>query len=171
MAILEIVKYPDPLLREVCTPVGEDLEGIDKLVADMAETMYANNGAGLAAIQVGVPKRLFIIEAEITGGEPTDPPKVFIDPEILWLDDEVENSEEGCLSFPGIYIPIDRAFRCRIRARNLQGETFEAEGEGLFARAMQHENDHLNGRLLADFVGRIKRRMIERKLAREAKAG
>jgi len=151
--------------------VGDDLESIKKLVDDLAETMYANDGAGLAAIQVGITKQVFIIDAEIAGREPTESPMAFIDPEILWLDDEVETSDEGCLSFPGVYIPIERAYRCRIRARDVSGETFEAEGEGLLARAMQHENDHLNGKVLADYVGRIKRRMIERKLAREAKGG
>ena len=171
MAILEIVKYPDPVLRQECAPIGDNLEGIAELVQNMSETMYSLDGAGLAAIQVGVAKRLFIVEAVVAGREPTDPPMVFIDPEITWLSDELEDSEEGCLSFPGIYVPIERSLRCRAKARDLEGKEFEVEGEGLFARAIQHETDHLNGKLLADYVGRIKRRMIERRLRREAEAG
>lgn len=171
MAILEIVRYPDPVLREPSKDVGDNLAGLDELVRDMTETMYAHNGAGLAAIQVGRPLRLFMVEAEVAGGAPEDPPMVFIDPEIIWHSEDKELADEGCLSFPGIFVPIERALRCRTRARDLGGTVFEVEGEGLFARAMQHENDHLNGRLLADFVGRIKRRLIERRLAREAAAG
>ena len=168
MAILEILKYPDPRLRQSCSPVGERTEHLARLVEDMAETMYSHNGAGLAAIQVGVAQQLFIIEAEVAGLDATAPPMVFIDPEILWLSNEKEDADEGCLSFPGIYVPVRRALCCRARARGLDGSLFEVEGEGLFSRAIQHENDHINGRLLADYVGRIKRRMIERRLAREA---
>lgn len=169
MAVLEIVKYPDPRLREECQPVGEDNQGLQHLLQDMAETMYAHNGAGLAAIQVGIAKRIFIVESEVAGLEPSDPPMAFIDPEITWLSDDTIDNDEGCLSFPGIYVPIERSLRCRARAKNGRGEPFEVEAEGLFARAIQHENDHLNGRLLADYVGRLKRRMIERRLARDAK--
>jgi peptide deformylase len=171
MAVLEIVKYPDPRLRQECESVGDETEGLEQLLRDMAETMYAHNGAGLAAIQVGVAKRIFIVEAEVAGLEPTAPPLAFVDPEISWLSDEKMLNDEGCLSFPGIYVPIERSFQCRARAKNAAGDSFEVEAEGLFSRAIQHENDHLNGRLLADYVGRLKRRMIERRMAREAKNG
>ena len=165
MAIRDIVVYPDPKLREESVTV-EDPASVKALVEDMAETMYAESGAGLAAIQIGVPKRLFIVDAPIAGGSEQDPPIVFINPEVVELGEEQENSEEGCLSFPDIYVPIKRSLRATFRATDLSGERFEMEGEGLLARAMQHEFDHLNGKLIADFVGRIKRQLIQRKLAR-----
>ena len=102
------------------------------------------------------------------GGSEQDPPLVFINPEVLELGDEKETAEEGCLSFPDIYVPIPRSVFACFRATDLEGNRFEMEGEGLFARAMQHEFDHLNGQLIADFVGRIKRQFIKRKLARSA---
>jgi peptide deformylase len=167
MPIRKIVKYPDPVLRETSKPVEDPTSpDLRQLVVDMAETMYAASGAGLAAIQVSVPLRLFIIDAAITGGTEEDPPLVFINPEFVELGDELEISDEGCLSFPGIYVPIKRSFKATIRATDLEGQTFELKGEGLMARAFQHEADHLDAKLLADYVGRIKRQLIERKLAR-----
>lgn len=167
MPIRPIVRYPDPRLKQVCRPIApHELPSLRRLVNDMAETMFAANGAGLAAIQIGEPLRLFIVDAEIAGRAATDPPLTFINPEIEALGNAKELAEEGCLSFPGIYVPIERALRCRGRALDLDGQPFEMEGEALFARAMQHENDHLNGRLLADYVGRLKRKMIERRLER-----
>lgn len=165
MAIRDIVVYPDPRLREKSEPVA-DVNEVKTLVEDMAETMYASNGAGLAAIQIGVPKRVFLVDAPIAGLGEQDPPLVFINPEILSLSEETETTDEGCLSFPEIYVPIARSIRAKVRALDLSGQPFEIEGEGLFARAMQHEYDHLSGRLIADFVGRIKRQLIERRLAR-----
>ncbi len=170
MPIRPILRYPDPLLRQLSKRV-EDPSSLRALVADMTETMYASKGAGLAAIQVGEAVQLFIIEGAVAGGGEEDPPLVFINPEIVWLGEEKETNEEGCLSFPGIYVPIERSVHARFRGTNLEGKIFEAEGEGLFARAMQHEFDHLNGKLLADYVGRIKRQLIARKLARTEAAG
>lgn len=170
MAIREIVRYPDPRLAVRCRTIETDWNGLEELVRDMVDTMYAADGAGLAAIQVGEPVRIFIIAPEIAGRESTDAPVVFINPEIVSLSAETETVEEGCLSFPGIFVPVDRALRCRTRARDMEGSTFEVDGEGLFARAMQHETDHLDGKLLADHVGRLKRRMIQRRLEREAEA-
>jgi peptide deformylase len=167
MAIRPILKYPDPRLRQVCKPVS-DPSALRALVEDMAETMYAAKGAGLAAIQVGEALRLFIIESSVAGGGEEDPPLVFVNPELVELSREKETAEEGCLSFPGIYVPVERSLRATIRAMNLEGRTFELDGEELFARAMQHESDHLDGKLLADFVGRIKRQLIARRLARSA---
>ncbi len=164
----KIVIFPDPVLLETSEAVGDDLRGIPAIVRDMIDVMYAGNGAGLAAPQIGVSKRIYIIVAAIAGGEEQDPPRVFIDPEIVEASQETEIAEEGCLSFPGIYVPIKRHLWVKTRARDLSGQTFEIEGEGLFARAMQHELNHLDGRLLIDFVGRIKRQMIRRKLEREA---
>jgi len=167
MAIRKVLRYPDPKLRLVSKPIP-DPSAMRELVADMTETMYASKGAGLAAIQVGEPVRLFIVEAAVAGGKEEDPPLVFINPEIVWLSRERQNGEEGCLSFPGIFVPVDRALRARVRAVDLEGRPFEAEGSELFARAIQHETDHLDAKLLADHVGRIKRQLITRRLQREA---
>jgi peptide deformylase len=166
MALRPVVRFPDSTLRAKTREVVEITPEVRALVADMAETMYAKNGAGLAAIQVGALDRIFIIEASITGGDENDPPVVFINPTIEWLSDDKEVSDEGCLSFPGIYVPIKRALRARVRATNLDGEQFVAEGEGLYARAMQHEHDHLENKLLIDHVGPLKKQMIKRKLER-----
>ncbi len=164
MALRTIVKYPDNFLRQATAAVAAVDDETKKLVADMVETMYSKNGAGLAAIQVGSNKRIFIVEASITGGDENDHPIVFINPKIEWLSDETESSDEGCLSFPGIYVPIKRSLRARIRATGLDGKEFVAEGEGLYARAMQHEHDHLINKLLIDYVGPLKRQMIKRKM-------
>ncbi len=164
MALRPIVKYPDDFLRQPTTAVSAVDDEVKKLVADMVETMYAKNGAGLAAIQVGSHKRIFIVEASVAGGDENDHPIVFINPTIEWLSDDTETSDEGCLSFPGIYVPIKRSLRARVRATGLDGQEFVAEGEGLYARAMQHEHDHLINKLLIDYVGPLKRQMIKRKM-------
>ena len=164
MALRPIVKYPDNFLRQATASVSAVDDEIKKLVADMVETMYSKNGAGLAAIQVGSDKRIFIVEASVAGGDENDHPVVFINPTIEWLSDETETSDEGCLSFPGIYVPIKRSLRARVRATGLDGKEFVAEGEGLYARAMQHEHDHLINKLLIDYVGPLKRQMIKRKM-------
>jgi peptide deformylase len=166
MSLRPIRKFPDPVLREKTREVTEVTPEIRTLVADMVETMYSKNGAGLAAIQVGSMEKIFIVEASVAGGDENDHPVVFINPKIEWLSDETEVSEEGCLSFPGIFVPIKRSLRARVRATGLDGKEFTAEGEGLYARAMQHENDHLDNKLLIDYVGPVKRQMIKRKLER-----
>jgi len=168
MAVRTIVKHPDPRLRQPTVPVAAVTDEIRKLCEDLADTMYSANGAGIAAIQVGALERLFLVDAAVAGGREEDPPVVFINPEITWLGPETEAKDEGCLSFPNIFVPIKRSIRCRVRAMNLDGEMFEMEGEGLFARALQHEHDHLTGRLLIDFVGPLKKQMILRKLRRDA---
>jgi peptide deformylase len=170
MALRRILKFPDPFLRQPtrAVPVESITTDVElrTLVADMTDTMYAKNGAGLAAIQVGSPLRVFIVEPTVGGRDENAPPIVFINPTIEWLSDETESSEEGCLSFPSIYVPVKRALRARTRAYDMDGQAFTAEGEGLYARAMQHEHDHLENRLLVDFVGPVKRQMIKRKLER-----
>jgi peptide deformylase len=166
MALRKIYRFPDPVLREPTAAVSSFNDELRTLVADMTETMYAKNGAGLAAIQVGVPIKLFIVEASVAGGDANDPPVVFVNPEIEWLSSEQETTDEGCLSFPGVFVPVKRALRARVRAQDLDGNVFTAEGEGLYARAMQHEKDHLDNRLLIDHVGPVKRQMIKRKLER-----
>jgi peptide deformylase len=170
MAVRSILRFPDPKLRQRSVEIGEITDDVRQLVADMAETMVDANGAGLAAIQVGVPVRLFIVEGHVTGGEEDSPPKVFINPELVEVSDEAQTGDEGCLSFPGIFVPVKRGMRAKIRARDLDGNVFEAEGSELYARAMQHETDHLNGRLLIDQVGPVKRELIKRRLRKEAEA-
>jgi peptide deformylase len=166
MSLRRILKFPDDFLRQSTQEVAVIDDDIKRLVEDMVETMYAKNGAGLAAIQVGSALRLFIVEASVAGGDQNDHPIVFINPVIEWLSDETESGDEGCLSFPGIYVPVKRALRARLRATGLDGKEFVAEGEGLYARAMQHEHDHLINRLLIDHVGPLKRQMIKRKMER-----
>jgi peptide deformylase len=168
MAVLDIVKFPDPRLRQKTVAVEKITPEIRKLVADMGDTMFAANGAGIAAIQVGAPERIYIVDAAIAGGREEDPPLVFINPEIVMMGEEVEQADEGCLSFPGVFVPIRRSLRVKVRAVDLEQQIFEIEGEGLLARAFQHETDHLNGRLLIDFVGPLKREMIKRKMKRDA---
>src|SRR5882724_10364724 len=165
-----ILRFPDAKLRERSSAVTEVGDDVRQLVADMAETMAAADGAGLAAIQVGAPVRLFIIDGAVAGGGEGAPPRVFINPEIVELSPESQTGDEGCLSFPGIFVPVKRGMRARVRAMGLDGETFEAEGEGLLARALQHETDHLNGRLLIDQVGPVKREIIKRKLRKDLEA-
>jgi len=170
MAVRSIVRFPDPRLRRRSAEVGEFGEDLRQLVADMTETMAASNGAGLAAIQVGEPVRLFIVDGHVAGGAEDSPPKVFINPEIVEISDESQTGDEGCLSFPEIFVPVKRGMRAKVRAQDLEGNAFEAEGEGLYARALQHETDHLNGRLLIDQVGPVKRELIKRKLRKDAQA-
>jgi peptide deformylase len=170
MAIRPILRYPDPRLREKSHEVVVFDDGLRQLVGDMGETMYGANGAGLAAIQVGVPLRLFIIDGPVAGGPDDAPVMVFINPEIISISDEAQTGDEGCLSFPGIYVPVKRGMRVRVRARDADGKEFEIEGASLFSRAMQHENDHLIGRLLIDQCGPVKREIIRRKLRKEKEA-
>jgi len=170
MAVKSILRFPDPQLRERSVEVGDIGDDLRQLVADMAETMIAANGAGLAAIQVGAPVRLYLVDGHVAGGAEDAPPKVFINPEILEISDESQTGDEGCLSFPDIFVAVKRGMRAKVRARDIDGNVFEAEGEGLYARAMQHEGDHLNGRLLIDQVGPVKRELIKRKLRRDAQA-
>jgi peptide deformylase len=170
MAIRPILRYPDPRLREKSLDVNAFDDELRQLVNDMSETMYGANGAGLAAIQVGVPLRLFIIDGPVAGGADDAPPKVFINAEIVTLSDEAQTGDEGCLSFPGIYVPVKRGMRALVRALDIDGQIFEIEGEALFSRAMQHEHDHLIGRLLIDQCGPVKREIIKRKLRKEKEA-
>lgn len=170
MATRTILRFPDSTLRQRSAEVTAVDDGLRQLVADMAETMVAAEGAGLAAIQVGAPVRLFIVEGHVAGGAEGSAPQVFINPEIVEISEEAQTGDEGCLSFPGIFVPVKRGMRARVRAMDLDGNTFEAEGEGLFARAIQHETDHLNGRLLIDQVGPVKRELIKRKLRKDAEA-
>jgi peptide deformylase len=171
MAVRPIVVWPDSRLREETRPIAEVTDEIRALYRDLVDTMYAYDGVGIAAIQIGVSLRMFLIDAGVAGRDSATDPVAFINPEILSVSADKEKSDEGCLSFPGIYVPIDRPRRARLRAIGIDGRPFEAEGEGLFARAMLHENDHLTGKLLVDFVGPLKKRQIKRKLERYVEPG
>ena len=161
MAILPILTYPDPRLKAVAEPIEEVTDEIRTLAQDMAETMYAAPGVGLAANQVGVLKRIFVID--IADEEDPSDLKVFINPELMELDGELVYPE-GCLSFPGASEEIKRAATVKVRALNEKGESFELVADGLLAVAIQHENDHLNGVLMIDKVGSLKKRKISRQV-------
>ena len=169
MAIREIVEVPDPRLRQISSPVEEVTDEIRELVSDMFETMYAAPGIGLAAIQVGVAKRILVIdlqEPEEEGGEPVKDPHVFINPEIVEHSDQEVPYTEGCLSVPDQYAEVDRPGRIRARWLDLEGKPHEEDIEGLLAVCLQHEMDHLNGVLFIDHLSRLKRDMILKKLAK-----
>ncbi len=167
MAVRPVVVWPDDRLRQpsVAIDLASD-PSVRQLYQDLVDSMYAENGLGIAALQLGDARRMFIVEPKLAGREPTDPPVAFINPEVTWCSDEQQDSEEGCLSFPEIYVKVKRPLRTRVRAIDLEGKPFEIEGEGLLARCLLHENDHLTGKLLVDFVGPLKRQMIKKKLQR-----
>lgn len=164
MAIRRIVRFPQSFLRQPTRAVETIDESVKKLVHDMMETMCDVSGAGLAAIQVGAPERIFIIDALVAGGEKTDAPKVFINPVLTDLSSETDVKEEGCLSFPGIFVPVKRSLRGKISALDLDGKPFVLDLADFYARAIQHEYDHLENRLLYDHAGTIKKQIIKRKL-------
>jgi len=169
MAIREIVEVPDPRLRQISSPVEEVTDEIRELVSDMFETMYAAPGIGLAAIQVGVAKRILVIdlqEPEEEGGEPVKDPHVFINPEIVTHSDEEVPYTEGCLSVPDQFAEVDRPDKIRARWLDLDGKLQEQDIDGLLAVCLQHEMDHLNGVLFIDHLSRLKRDMILKKLAK-----
>jgi len=166
MALREILEYPDPRLREVAQPVAAVTAEIQTLVDDMAETMYAAPGCGLAATQLGVALRIFVVDCA-DEEEPSDL-RVFINPEIVEKDGQVVWNE-GCLSFPGVREEIKRAERVKVRALDRAGKSFELEADGLLAVAIQHETDHLNGVLMIDKLNALKKRMMGRKLAQARK--
>jgi peptide deformylase len=172
MAIRTILHYPDKRLRIPAQPVTDFGPDLQKLVDDMAETMYAAPGVGLAAPQIGVSLRLFVIDVATGEDQPSDF-RVFCNPQIVEKHGEIV-WEEGCLSFPGIHEDIDRAERVKVRAQDRTGASFELEAEGLLAVAVQHESDHLEGKLMVDHLGMLKKRMVHRQMvkrAAEAEAG
>lgn len=168
MALLPILHYPDPRLRTPTSPVATLDDALRKTLDDMFETMYAAPGIGLAAIQVGIEQRFAVIDVS----EEKNERRVFINPEILERDGSCD-SDEGCLSVPEYYDTIKRAERVRVRALDAGGEAFELEAEGLLAICIQHEVDHLDGKLFIDYLSDLKRRRIRkqmRKARREARA-
>ncbi|WP_437291624.1 peptide deformylase [Sorangium sp. So ce406] len=161
MAIRTILHYPDPRLRQKAQPVGDVTPEIVKLIDDMAETMYAAPGVGLAATQIGEPHRIFLVDVA-ADNEPSNL-LVFINPEIVRQEGQ-QTGPEGCLSFPGISEDIKRAERVRVRARGRDGAAFEIAADGLLAVAIQHELDHLDGVLMIDRMGTLKKRIVQRKM-------
>ena len=192
MAIREIIEAPDPRLKTVSKPVERFDEELRTLVSDLFETMYAANGIGLAAIQVGEPLRLLVIDLQEPdpdaepvechghhgdgGGEPhthqplKNEPRVFVNPEILDPAPELTTYQEGCLSVPEIYADIDRPRTCRVRWQDLEGNPHEEAMDGLLATCIQHEMDHLDGILFIDRLSRLKRSMALKKLEKARKA-
>ena len=167
MAIRPLVILPDRQLRLVSEPVGPITPDVKALAADMLETMYDAPGIGLAAIQIGVPKRLVVIDL---GKNPEErSPMVLVDPEITWTSDEKRIHEEGCLSIPEYYEEVERPDRIRLRYRNLHGDVVETEADGILATCIQHEVDHLNGVLFVDYLSRLKRSRVLKKFEKAAK--
>ncbi len=164
MAVRPVVIWPDDRLRQASVEITTVDDSVRALYQDLVDSMYAENGLGIAALQLGDARRMFIVEPKLAGRPESDPPVAFLNPEITWVSDEQQDSEEGCLSFPDIYIKVKRPLRCKVRAMSLEGQMFEVEGEALLARCILHENDHLTGKLLVDFVGPLKRTMIKKKL-------
>jgi peptide deformylase len=164
MALLPILHYPDPRLHRKAEAVERVTPEIRQLAADMAETMYEANGIGLAATQVNVLKRVIVVDVS----ETRDQLQTFINPEIVAKDGEVV-SEEGCLSVPGIYDKVKRAERVTVRALTLDGETVEFDAEGLLAVCIQHEIDHLDGKVFVDYLSPLKQSRIKAKLAKRAR--
>jgi peptide deformylase len=162
MARLPILEYPDPRLRKVAVPVAAVTPEVQKLVRDMAETMYAAPGVGLAATQVDVHKRVIVIDVS----EARDELHVFINPEIVCAEGEAEG-EEGCLSVPGVYDRVKRAARVTVHALNERGEPFEGVFEGTLAMCVQHEMDHLIGKVFVDYLSPLKRARLSAKLRKK----
>jgi peptide deformylase len=161
MAIRTILHYPDKRLREKGKQIARVTDEIRKLVDDMAETMYAAPGVGLAATQIGVALQVFVIDIA-EEGQPSDL-RVFVNPEILEREDEIV-WPEGCLSFPGVTEDVERAKKVKVRAQDRDGKEFTLEAEGLLAVAIQHEYDHLQGVLMIDHLGPLKKRLVHRKM-------
>ncbi len=166
MSILDILEFPDPRLRNKAVPVTEVDQNIQKIVDDMFETMYQAKGIGLAATQVNIHQRIIVIDVS----EERNQPQVFINPEITILDEEPESYDEGCLSVPGFYESIERPKRVRVEALNKQGEAFIIEPEGVLAVCIQHEVDHLEGKLFVDYISPMKRNRIRKKLEKQHRA-
>jgi peptide deformylase len=163
MSLLPILRYPDPRLHKVAKPVAVFDERLKKLAADMAETMYEAPGVGLAATQVDVHEQLVVIDTS----ETHDQLQVFVNPEILWASEEKQVYDEGCLSVPGIYDGVERPARVKVRAFDLEGQPFELEADGLLAVCIQHEMDHLKGKVFVEYLSPLKRNRIKTKLLKE----
>ena len=173
MAILPILEVPDPRLKTISTPVEKFDDDLKKLVDDMFETMYAAPGIGLAAIQVGVPKRLLVIDLQDEGpdGETVRNPRIFVNPEILDPSEDHSIYNEGCLSVPDQYAEVERPATVRARWQDLDGKAHEEAMVGMMATCLQHEMDHLEGILFIDHLSRLKRQMVLKKIEKARKLG
>lgn len=165
MAILDILEFPDLRLRKKATPITEVNDALRKIIDDMFETMYAAPGIGLAATQVNFHKQLIVIDIS----DNKDDPLVFINPEIEIIDQSLAEYDEGCLSVPGFYETVSRPRLVRVKALDRDGKPFEIETDGLLATCIQHENDHLNGKLFVDYLSSLKRERIRSKLEKAHK--
>jgi len=168
MAKLQIITLPDPILRKTSAPIERIDQEVLKLADDMLETMYAAPGVGLAAVQVGELRRLVVLDTAKDEAPPQ--PLMLINPEIVSLGEEMREHEEGCLSIPDERVAIERPSQVTVRYLDREGKPQELVAEGLLATAVQHEIDHLNGKLIIDFLTRLKRDMIVRKFKKKAKA-
>ena len=166
MAILDILEYPDQRLRTVAKPVETVTDDTRKIIDDMFDTMYDAPGIGLAATQVNVHQRIITMDLSEDKSEPL----VFINPEVTVLEGELESMQEGCLSVPGFYEDITRIEHCLVKALDRNGEAFELEATGLLAVCIQHEIDHLEGKLMVDYLSPLKRNRIKSKLDKKHKA-
>ena len=162
-----ILTAPDPRLQAISTDVEKVDAEIRKLVEDMAESMYAADGIGLAAVQIGVPKRVIVIDLDQKEGKKN--PRAFINPKILWASEEMAVFEEGCLSVPEIWDDVERPARIKAEYLDLDGKKVELEADGMLATCLQHEMDHLNGVLFIDHLSRLKRSMVIKKLTKAKK--
>lgn len=160
MAVRKILIYPDPILRKRCKPVVEFDKNLEDLVNDMAETMYDASGIGLAAIQINVLKRVIVMDLS----ESRDQLQVFVNPEIIDLEQGMREFEEGCLSVPGFFVPVSRPARVLVKAQNVQGNHFEVTADDVLSVCIQHELDHLDGKVFVDYLSRLKRARIRDKL-------
>jgi peptide deformylase len=167
MAVREIIKLPDKRLRLVSEPIKHVDAGIKKLVDDMFETMYAAPGIGLAAIQLGIAKR--VVTMDLSKKEDEQKPRVFINPEITWTSDETAKYEEGCLSIPDYYEEVERPAEVKVKYLDLDGKQHEIKVKGLLATCIQHEVDHTNGVLFIDYLSKLKRDRVTKKFAKAAK--
>lgn len=163
MSLLKILRYPDPRLHKIAKPVAVFDARLKRLVTDMAETMYEAPGVGLAATQVDVHQQVIVIDTS----EAHNDLRVFINPEILWISEEKQVYDEGCLSVPGIYDGVERPAKVKVRAFNEEGEPFEIEADGLLAVCIQHEMDHLQGKVFVEYLSPLKRSRIKTKMLKE----
>lgn len=168
MALLPIIKLPDPLLRQRSAEIETVDDDVRRLIADMLETMYDAPGVGLAAIQVGIPRRLLVVDTSDKDDEPR--PMALINPQIVSSGDELHVHEEGCLSIPDVRVEIERPSEVTVRFIDRDGKQQQIDAEGLLATALQHEIDHLNGRLIIDYLSRLKRDVIVRRFKKMARS-
>ncbi len=172
MAVHPIIEVPDPRLRVVSTPVEVVDAEVRALIVDMLDSMYAARGIGLAAVQIGVPKRVLVIDLQEEGedGKMVREPQVFINPEIVAADEEYRIYNEGCLSVPDQYAEVERPATCRVRWLDGEGKPHDEQLEGMIATCIQHEMDHLEGVIFIDHLSRLKREMVLKRLAKQRKA-